>query len=173
MSLFFCKDTEDRIIVRRAFYAVASLSPSWRWVIWFAFVIAWTTALLVPKPFHAGNNEIVRISLFVFAKTVHVAAYASFTILTCWLGMSTRLLTVILGFLVFHAGLTEYLQYVMDIGREGCIRDVVINEVSILAGLAIWWRFINRPRVHGEPAAGLVPPDPDSAAEVQPVARAR
>src|SRR5438552_12057277 len=66
--------------VHRAIHAIVALAPAWRWLIWAGYVVAWTVSLLVPKPIHAGDDAVLAWWLFIFAKTVHVTAYALFAI---------------------------------------------------------------------------------------------
>jgi hypothetical protein len=111
-----------------------------RWI-WLIYVLSWTTALLVPNPAHAGDNENLRLWLFLFAKAVHVSAYAMLAILTGWLRPTGLLRWLLLGFLILHAAGTEYLQYVMDVGRTGCWSDVWLNLMSIGIGIGVSWKW--------------------------------
>jgi hypothetical protein len=118
--------------------------------------------LLVPQPIriHPGQGEeVLRSSLFYFAKTLHVTAYALFALLTCWLRVGGLSRAGLFGFLVLHAGATEYTQYVMAIGRTGSLRDVGLNLAGIGLGAALgWWTFTPRP-APAAPAAAHAPHD--------------
>ena len=127
--------------MRQFFFAVLYLPLRWRFLIWLCYVLCWTTALLVPQPVSAGGDEAKGMRLFLFAKTVHISAFAVLAILSGWLGANRRLRWYLLAFLILHAGGTEYLQYIMDVGRIGCWRDVWLNLIGITLGIAVSWKW--------------------------------
>jgi hypothetical protein len=122
------------------------LTPRWRWLVWDVYVVAWTTALLVPNPVSAGDDSRLRIGLTVFAKAVHVSAYAVLTVLTNWLGVRGAGRWALLAFLSAHTLATEGLQHVMGMGRTGSWRDVALDHVGIALGLALTWKGWRGPK---------------------------
>jgi VanZ family protein len=128
----------------------ASLAREWRparrvrWVVWGAFVLAWTVALLVPIPAKpaALPQEWWELK-FYFAKSLHASAYAFLAILSAWLHVARPRRWLLLLFLVGHAAGTEFLQWLLPTGRTGCVSDVGIDVLGILVGTALswkWWR---------------------------------
>lgn len=77
---------------------------------------------------------------FAAAKTLHAAGYAFLTVLAGALPVPWRRTRWLVVFLVLHGAGTEILQDVMDLGRTGTLRDVLIDWTGIAAGmLALWW----------------------------------
>jgi len=117
-----------------------------RWLVWTLFTIAWTVALLLPRPPVDTRSLDVQISsaqepVLPFGKLVHLAAYAVFAMLSGWLRVRRRWL--LLGFLLAHATLTEYAQTLLPTGRSGQWRDVAFNGAGIVLGVLLtsrWWR---------------------------------
>ena len=63
---------------------------AWRWPIWVVYQLAWTVALLVPlAPSLHGDTQNLFIE-FLFAKIVHISAYAVLAALTGWLRAPPR-----------------------------------------------------------------------------------
>src|SRR5215813_11605461 len=59
-----------------------------RWLMWFVFLGGWSAALLSPVP-EGIKMEVAGYDLrFLFAKTVHVTAYAAWAVLSGWLLVS-------------------------------------------------------------------------------------
>jgi VanZ family protein len=137
----------------RLLVALAGMPARWRWAIWAFYALAWTVALEVRHPdlhfIQGGPHEKVHKELlFLFAKTVHVAAYAVFAILTGWLRPGSPLRWFLLGLLVLHAAGTEYLQNLLPFDRTGSVRDVGLDLVGIGLGITVswkWWWRINGP----------------------------
>ena len=59
-------------------------------VVWLVYVVLWTRALLMPNPINPDDHEQLREHLFYFGKSVHVAAYGLFAILSAWLYVPFR-----------------------------------------------------------------------------------
>ena len=120
-----------------------------RWLIWTLFAIAWTVSLEAPVPVPEPDPDAtMQVTLKkVFSKSVHVAAYAVFTILSAWPRMPMRSRLLMLFFLMVHANATELVQEEMhdDWGRTGKLSDVVFDQVGILIGLVIGWKWWTRP----------------------------
>lgn len=105
----------------------------------FAFLLtAWTVALLSPVP-HDSAKKILgsEYGIFVFAKTVHVAAYAFLTVLGCTAAALGRRWWWVLPGLVIHGGLTEYFQ--QFVGRGSRVEDVGLDSVGIAIGALLTW----------------------------------
>jgi VanZ family protein len=120
-----------------------------RWLIWWLYVAAWSTALLVPMP--AGSEwKINDINVkFLFAKTVHVSAYAVWAILSAWLLVPRHLRWFLLAGMALHAPATEFLQTFVP-GRTGNLRDVALDLIGICLGCLLSWRLWRAP--HKTPA---------------------
>jgi hypothetical protein len=128
------------------------------------FLIAWTIALLVRVPHESaervlGNKD----NLFLFAKSVHICAYAYLTVLGGTVAMFGRRWWWVLPGLVLHGGLTEFLQNFT--GRTGRIEDVGLDSIGIALGtLAILgWRQFMKSRDRRAEASN---PEAASAAEL-------
>jgi len=117
-----------------------------RWFVWFAFLILWSVALLMPNPidpfnrYVLGGRELSHEITFLMAKSLHVCAYAAAAILTGWLRVPGPRRWWLLAFWSFHAAATEVGQLFVP-GRTGSIRDVALDHLGLLIGLAISWRW--------------------------------
>lgn len=114
-----------------------------RWSIWLIYVVSWSAALLVPVPVKPRENSALLhpLVLFLFSKSLHVAAYALLAVLSGWLRLRGRACWLMMAFLLFHAAATEFLQWLLPTGRTGCVRDVVLDAVGIGLGMAITWKW--------------------------------
>jgi VanZ family protein len=123
--------------------------PSYRWLLWTVFVIAWTTALLTTKPVHVAQAVLAPRAIFPAAKLLHVSAYALLAVLSGWLIVPARWRWVLLLFISFHAFGTEFFQQFVP-ERGPTLWDVGIDHIGIALGLTLsfkWWlRFENRPQ---------------------------
>ncbi len=116
-----------------------------RWLIWLAYLAAWSTALLVPLPDIGRTWTVNHISLkFLFAKAVHVGAYAVLAVLSGWLLVPTRFRWLLMFFLAAHATSTELLQRLVP-GRTGTLTDVGIDLAGIALGCLVSWKWWLRP----------------------------
>jgi hypothetical protein len=115
--------------VRRWFFAI--------------YAVAWTISLEVPMPIQLPPDSDYREPLFTFSKSVHVAAYALFTILAASMRLPPWQRGVVLGLIVAHTMLTEYFQWVLaDIcHRTGQWRDVGLDLIGIMLGFALSWKW--------------------------------
>lgn len=120
-----------------------------RWVIWSVVMIAWTVSLEAPVPIPdaapPGSTEITPRK--VFAKSLHIAVYAFLAVLSAWPRLPMRYRWLMMFFLMAHATLTEVLQVALHewCGRGGSLWDVAFDQVGILAGFLIGWRWWTRP----------------------------
>lgn len=119
---------------------------AWRWWLWAAFVVLWTTGLVMPIP---GDDpwqiETLRISLkFLLGKSLHILAYAVLTVLTGWLGVGPRYRWLLMFLLMFHAGFTEFVQYHISY-RSGSLMDVLFDSGGIALGAVISWTWWTAP----------------------------
>jgi hypothetical protein len=117
-----------------------------RWLVWLVYCTCWTTALIMPVPSHGswhirGFGDIDM--RFVFAKAVHVSAYAIFAVLTGWLRVSLPTRLVLLFVLMAHTALTEVIQD--QVGRSGSEYDVALDQIGIGLGLILSWRWWRDP----------------------------
>src|SRR5262249_6179540 len=117
-----------------------------RWSIWVAFLLLWSTALLVPNPlapfnlYVLGGKELPEDTSFLMAKFLHVAAYATAAILTGWLGVRSPRRWWLLAYWFVHAGATELGQAFVP-PRTGSLRDVALDWCGLIIGLALSWRW--------------------------------
>lgn len=113
----------------------------------FALVlVAWTVALLSPVP-HDSAKKVLgsEFGLFLFAKTVHVSAYAFLTVLGGTVAAFGRRWWWVLPGLVAHGAVTEYFQ--QFVGRGSRVEDVGLDSIGIAVGGLVTWaiRSIRRP----------------------------
>jgi VanZ family protein len=123
----------------------------WRWLIWGVYVTAWTIALLYPRAPHAGVEEIdalIEPSRYLIAKSIHVSAYAVMTLLTAWLGAPLRYRWLLVFLLMVHGTATEMGQWSMQVAgwsvRIGQLHDVAYDNLGVLIGLLIGWKWWTR-----------------------------
>jgi hypothetical protein len=120
----------------------------WRWLFWSAYVVLWTTALLFPVVPETGITEIddfIAPNHYPVAKIGHVTAYAVMTLLTAWLNAPMRYRWLLVFFLMAHATATEMGQWTMRwmawSERIGHLHDVAYDNVGVLIGLLLGWRW--------------------------------
>lgn len=118
-----------------------------RWLVWGAFTLVWTTLLVLPGYTFTriGLDERPEIRLTV-AKSLHILAYAVFTILTAWVRVPARFRLFLLFFLMAHATATELAQLYLVENRSGTLGDVALDQIGILLGLCVAWRWWSDPR---------------------------
>ncbi len=120
-----------------------------RWMIWTIFIITWTVSLEAPVPIPeaigAGDGTVTPRT--VFAKSLHVAAYAFLTMLSAWPRLPMRYRWLMMFFLMAHATATEALQAALHewFGRGGSLWDVAFDQIGILIGFLIGWKWWMRP----------------------------
>ena len=103
-----------------------------------AFLTAWTVALLSPVP-HDSARQVLgsEYGIFVFAKTVHVAAYAFLAVLGGTAAAFGRRWWWVLPALVAHGAATEFVQ--QFVGRGSRIEDVGLDSIGIAIGGLVTW----------------------------------
>jgi VanZ family protein len=111
---------------------------NWRWGLWVLCLAIWTVLLLRPEPAHFNSKVIAPITTLPVTKFVHVGVYAFLTALGGTLSMVRRQ-WLLLGVLLFHAMITEYLQTFVE-SRSGKWSDVGLNLLGMALGLALSWR---------------------------------
>ena len=107
----------------------------------FAFALSlWTWALLDPNPVPEPIRSELDIDWqFILSKFLHGGGYAFLTVLGGTLVKRGR--WAFIAGMALHGAATEVLQATMELGRHGCIRDVLIDWAGILAGtlfLYLW-----------------------------------
>ncbi|MFN4258769.1 MAG: VanZ family protein [Gemmataceae bacterium] len=112
-----------------------------RWLLWLCYISLWTAGLVMPVPLQSTAEPSWTTAKFVVAKGLHVAAYGGLAMLSGWLRLPVPYRWWLLGFVVLHAPLTEYLQYVIDIGRSGSGQDVLLDWLGIVIGVTLTWRW--------------------------------
>lgn len=130
--------------MRRLLTLLGKVSPGWRLILWALYAVAWTTALLVPLPIKPATAASIE-QVYWFGKALHVSAYVVMTGLTGWLPVPRGRRWLLLLFLSAHACLTEYLQWLLDIGRTGCWSDVGLDHLGIALGLVVTGKLWLRP----------------------------
>jgi VanZ family protein len=103
-------------------------------------VVAWTIALLTTEPVHVAEAVLAKPMLFPASKFLHVSAYALLAVLSGWLQVSFRFRWLLLVFLSLHAVGTEYFQQFVP-ERFPSLRDVGIDHIGIVLGLAVSWKW--------------------------------
>jgi len=111
-----------------------------RWFVWLAYAAAWTQALLMRNPIPSDILQQHPLPFFLFAKSVHVCAYALFAVLTGWLLLPLRWRCLLLAALGLHGAATEYLQHFVA-GRNPSLRDVGLDLLGLVLGVALTWRL--------------------------------
>lgn len=123
-----------------------------RWLLWFAYFLLLSAALLMPHPARMANQLIDSDETrFTASKSVHVTAYAVFAVLSSWLPLRTRQRWMMLAFLSVHACGTEYLQTFVP-ERGGAWQDVTLNHTGLYLGILVSWRWWSAPLSAGDPA---------------------
>jgi VanZ family protein len=112
-----------------------------RWLLWSAYVTAWTTALITPVRLSSSWHitEIDFSVKFFFTKGLHVSAYAVMAALTGWVSCPVRWRWLLMFVLMAHGPITEQIQEF--VGRDGNLRDVLFDMFGIAIGLLISWRW--------------------------------
>jgi VanZ family protein len=113
-----------------------------RWLIWSVYAGAWTLALLTPQPVEVSDAVLGPQTGHYASKTLHVSAYAVFTLLSAWLRAQRPGRWLLLGFLSLHAFATEYLQHFVP-ERTPSWQDVGFDHIGIAIGIILawkWWR---------------------------------
>ena len=116
-----------------------SLSCRARWLVWGAYTALWTLSLLTTFPITVRDALIPPSAGGPAGKSLHVAAYAFFTVLSGWVGIRDERRWLLLGFVSLHAFLTEYLQQYVD--RTSSLADVGLDHLGLALGLAVSWRW--------------------------------
>ena len=123
----------------------------------FAFVLtAWTVALLSPVP-HDSARKVLgsEYGIFLFAKTVHVSAYAFLTVLGGTAAAFGRRWWWVLPALVAHGALTEYFQ--QFVGRGSRVADIGLDSIGVAIGGLVTWAVGSL----GRPAPPAAPSSPE------------
>ncbi len=120
---------------------VWGFTPRWRWLIWIVYVAAWTTALLMPVPETNWAIQGVEIDLrYLFAKFVHISAYAVLAALSGWLRLPYRYRWLLVFFVMAHGTVTELIQDYTP-HRTGALGDVGFDNLGVAIGLLLTWKW--------------------------------
>lgn len=110
--------------------------------LFFGLVGVWTYLLVEPNPIPEVKAEVPADWHFLAAKGLHASAYAGLAVLMMFLPVPAASAHVVrpllIGFLLLHGAGTEIAQTFVP-GREGCIRDALIDWAGIAAGIALTW----------------------------------
>lgn len=115
------------------------LAPVVLWVVWIAFLAAWTVALLIPIPAEASAMVGGDDAKFLVAKSIHVGMYTFLAGLSAWLRVPKRFWLLPPFLLVVHGATTEYVQNF--VGRTGTVQDALLDLGGIILGVAATWRW--------------------------------
>ncbi len=116
-----------------------------RWLVWTCFLLLWTILLLLPgKSFDAIGPQPLGIDRHLLQKSLHVVAYALFAVLSGWLLVPARSRWLLLFFVVTHGTMTELLQGFVP-GRSSSLTDVGLDNLGVLLGLLLSWKWWARP----------------------------
>ena len=126
-------------------------------MIWFAFALAWTAALLTPSPDRLARAILAWLvpgpeggpelgdQFWLASKSLHVMAYALLAILSAWLRVPWPWRWLLLVFISIHGFGTELLQHFI-VGRHASLRDVGLDHLGALLGLVLSWKWwLDRP----------------------------
>lgn len=122
-----------------------------RWAIWGSTLALWTFALLTPFPIQASHEVLPPEAQYPSAKSLHVGIYAGLVVLTAWLSAGPRVRPWLLGLLLVHGPLTEFLQNYVPM-RTGTVTDVAYDLIGVGVGLILTWRSWLTPIEETEPA---------------------
>jgi VanZ family protein len=110
----------------------------WRlllWPVWLTVFALWTAALLTTFPVEVNKALFTPEAGFTAGKSLHVAAYAGLTLLGLVLPLPAGWRLAPVAVLSLHAFGTEWVQ--PFVGRTGSLRDVLLDHLGILLGLAL------------------------------------
>lgn len=113
-----------------------------RWVVWLIYVGVWTWSLERPYPQVVLEHKELAWYLFLFGKTVHVAAYACFAVLSGWLRVPRRYRWILVFVMSLHAWGSEYFQQYTPT-RHASLRDVGLDHLGIVLGTLMSMRLWN------------------------------
>ena len=107
-------------------------------LVFLVFLGLWTWKLLEPSPVPEAVAEEIPTDLkFILSKVAHAGAYAFLTVLAAFLPVRRPYFRAAVAGLALHGVGTEVLQYVMAVGRHGCVQDVLIDWTGIGIGLLV------------------------------------
>src|SRR5262249_34941545 len=105
------------------------------WIVWCLLLAVWTVGLLLPEGDEVVNTGFVGRSPVPVGKALHFVAYAVLAYLA-----ASRGVWWLLAGLGAHGAATEALQTLVP-GRDGSLRDVLIDSAGVAVGAALgWWR---------------------------------
>jgi VanZ family protein len=112
--------------------------PTFHVFVFFFALAAWTVALLAPVP-HDSARQVLGsdLGVWLFAKTLHVTAYAILTIVGATAAAFGRKWLWVLPGLVVHGGLTEFFQ--QFVGRGARVEDVGLDSIGVAVGGLVAW----------------------------------
>lgn len=113
-----------------------------RWAIWWVLLALWTIGLLLPftadVPWRLESMDLsVRK---IVSKSLHFSAYTILVLLAAWAGLSPRWRWLLVFFIMFHTGATEWIQANYIPGRGGSLSDVLLDQCGIALGFILSWR---------------------------------
>lgn len=115
-------------------------------VVFAAFVVAWTVALLSPVPGESERMLGGPRGVYLFSSGVHIAANAFLAVLGGTIALFGRRWIWVIPALAAHSGVIEYMQ--QFVGRTASLLDFTLNLVGLAIGgvIALGWRRIRTAR---------------------------
>src|SRR5262245_38181257 len=111
---------------------------AWRWPIWSVALAGWTVLLLIPSPVPSLPPN---FPWHAVAKVVHVTANAVLVILAGWLGVRARLRCIRIFVIMAQGAVTEMLQTLPALHRDGNVYDVGWDHLGVFLGLLVSWKW--------------------------------
>lgn len=119
---------------RRWSWSLRTVLP---FAVFLAVLLFWTYELLAQNPVPAAVSRAIPDEWkFWLAKGLHVAAYAFLTVLAAWLPLPRAFFWGVVVILLLHGVATEFGQTLVE-GRQGSIRDVLLDWLGVAIGLQI------------------------------------
>jgi hypothetical protein len=126
------------------------MADVYRWLLWFAYVAALTTILIMPVPSTEGlpGHDFISTQRYVISKATHVVAYGVLTVLSATLPVPARYRWLLIFFVMTHGTLTELTQWKLAelkwSERTGTLQDVGFDNLGVLLGIAAGWKWWTR-----------------------------
>src|SRR5215831_18573946 len=93
----------SRSVMGEETYPTSHNGLDWRWLVFLAYVTAWTMALLVPIPENSVGGSVFSLDLkFLLSKSIHVGAYAFTIVLITQLRIGLRWRWLLVLFASLH-----------------------------------------------------------------------
>src|SRR5262245_6714712 len=122
-------------------------------VLWLVGMVVLSWGLLTTEAAQALDAEVPEEAHFGVSKAIHLTAYLTLTLLLAGMDLPRGAFWGLVVFLALHADVTEYLQTFIP-SRTGTPRDILIDHIGILLGVALTWWVWSRRRPRAPSADG-------------------